>query len=160
MGDVFTMATLEVIRSERQNDLTLARQALVTLQVLEKNVCAYSSLAEFEEQRALAHVSFERLNEDVSVMLQSVDRILLSLPRSPIFYPLYHARNSYADGLFRWKKTYRRSKLVVNVNAFSEPDETKSSDTDTSNYTIVINWRNAIRHTREAAIIIEALKTS
>lgn len=161
-NDVATMATLALIRRERENDLELAEEALAVLQILEKNVCSYSSLAEFEEQRKLARVSFERLSADASNALQTIDRILLSLPRSPIFYSLYHARNSYADGLFWWQKTYRRSKLVVNASSFSEPDETKSSNFDASevNYAVVINWRNAVRHTREAASTIAALKTS
>lgn len=161
-GDVVTMATLQLISSERDNDLTLARQAVDALQVLEKNVCNYSSLAEFEEHRTLARVPFERLSTEVSETLQSVDRILLSLPRSRLFYPLYHARNAYVNGLFWWQKTQRRSKLVVNASAFNEPDEMNSSKLDTRevSYTVVINWRKAIRHTREAANIIEALKTS
>lgn len=162
LNDVVTMATLELIRSERDNDVTLARQAVEALQVLEKNVYTYASLAEFEEQRTLARLPFERLSKELSETLQSVDRILLSLPRSPLFYPLYHARNSYSNGIFWWQKTHRRSKLVVNVKAFNEPDELKFSGLDAGevSYTIVINWRNAIRHTREAANIIEALKKS
>jgi hypothetical protein len=161
-NDVSTMATLELIREERNNDLRLAREAVEALQVLEKNVCNYSSLAEFEEQRTLARVPFERLSREVSEMLQSVDRVLLSLPRSPLFYPLYHARNAYANGLFWWQKTQRRSKLVVNAKAFAEPDEMKSAGLNIgeASYTVVINWRNAIRHTRAAAHIIEASKTS
>jgi hypothetical protein len=157
INDVFTMATLELIHRERDNDLMLARQAVEALQILEKNVCNYSTLSEFEEHRQLARVSFERLSEEVSVTLQRVDRILLSLPRSPLFNALYHARNAYANGLFWWQKTYRQSKLIVNANAFAEPDDLKSSrlDAGEANYTIVINWRNAIRHTREAANILK-----
>ena len=162
INDVATMSTLQLIRGERENDLTLARQAVEALQVLEKNVCNYSSLSEFEEHRALARVPFERLSKKVSATLQAVDRILLSLPRSPLFYPLYHARNAYANGIFWWQKTHSRSKLVVNANAFNEPDVMNSAKLDTGEvgYTIVINWRKAIRHTREAANIIEAFKTS
>jgi hypothetical protein len=161
-GDVSTMATLELISTERHNDLTLARQAVEALQVLEKNVCNYSTLAEFEEGRTLAHVPFERFNAEVSKMLQSVDRILLSLPRSPLFYALYRARNAYANGIFWWQKTHPRGKLIVDAKAFTGPDDLKSSKLDAGvvNYTVVINWRNAIRHTREAANLIEVLKTT
>ena len=162
INDVATMATLELIRRERQNDLALAEQALTALQTLEKDVNNYSSLAKFEEHRALARVPFERLSEDMSEAFQSIDRILLSLPRSPLFYPLYHARNSYSNGLFWWRKTYRQSKMVVNVNDLAAPDEMKSSRLNAGevNYTVAINWRNAIRQTRGAANIIEALNAS
>lgn len=157
INDVFTMATLELIHRERDNDLTLARQAVEALQILEKNVCNYSTLSEFEEHRQLARVSFEQLSKDVSKTLQAVDRILLSLPRSTLFNALYHARNAYANGLFWWQKTYRQGKLIVDANAFAEPDDLKSTRLNAGevNYTIVINWRNAIRHTREAANILK-----
>jgi hypothetical protein len=158
--DAATTATLAEMRRERRNDLVLAKQAVTALKSLEKKVCDYSSLAEFEEHQRLARVPFERLSEDVAGMLQSVDRVLLSLPRSPLFYSLYHARNSYVDGLFWWQKTYRRSQLVVDVNSFNEPDETHVSKLDANvvNYTAAINWRKAIKHTREAVNMIEALK--
>ena len=160
--DAATTATLAEMHGERLNDLRLAEQAVKALKSLEKKVCDYSSLADFEEHRALARVPFEQLSEDVSGMLRAVDRILLALPRSSVFYPLYHARNSYVDGLFWWQKTYRRSKLVVDINSFNEPDETQAShfDANAVNYTAVINWRKAIRHTREAVNLIEALKIS
>jgi hypothetical protein len=159
-SDAATIATLAEMRRERSLDLKLAESAVNSLKSLEKDVYGYSSLAEFEEQRALARVPFERLAEDVSVVLSLVDRVLLSLPRSQLFYPLYHARNAYANGLFWWQKIQRQQSLVVNVNSFKEPDQLKSSRLDPLevNYTIVINWRNAIRHTRAAINAIEALK--
>jgi hypothetical protein len=157
-GDVVTMAMLALISEERQQDLTLARQAVDALQVLEKQVCNYSTLAEFETKRTLARVPFKQLSQDVLKSLQTVDRILLSLPRGPLFYPLYHARNAYANGLFWWQKIQRQSKLVINAKAFTEPDELKSVglDKDEVGYTIAINWRTAIRHTREAVNLIES----
>lgn len=158
--DAAILATLEEMRSERRQDLRLAEQAITALRSLEAKVNNYSSLAEFEEHRRLANVSFEQLSTDVSEMRRRVDNVLLSLPRSPLFYPLYHARNAYVDGLFRWQKTYRQSQWVVQVNSFTEPDEMKSSNlpADAVNYAVVINWRKAIRHTHEAVRMIEALK--
>ena len=158
--DAATLATLAEMRQERRNDVWLAEQAVAALKSLESEVSDYASLAEFEEHRRLALVSFEQLAADVSEMRRRVDSILLSLPRSPLFYPLYHARNAYVDRLFWWQKTYRQKQMVVNVNSFTEPDEMKSSNLDGNavNYTVVINWRKAIRHTREAVLMIEALK--
>jgi hypothetical protein len=158
--DDATNSALEEMRRERSNDLRLAERAVKALKSLEGEVYAYKSLADFEEHRRLSNVSFERFSEDVSEMLRRVDPVLLSLPRSPLFYTLYHARNLYADGLFWWRKTYRRTKLVVDVNSFNEPDEMKSRDPapEASNYTVAISWRKAINHTREAARLIEAFK--
>ncbi|HEX8922327.1 MAG TPA: hypothetical protein VF766_12705, partial [Pyrinomonadaceae bacterium] len=158
--DVATLATLAEMRRERRQDVKLAEQAVTALKSLESEVYDYASLAEFEEHRRLAGVSFERLSADVSEMLRRVDSVLVSLPRSPLFYPLYHARNAYVDGLFWWQKTCRQNQMVVSVNSFTEPDEMKSSNLDANavNYTVVLNWRKAIRHTREAASMIEALR--
>jgi hypothetical protein len=157
--DGATNAALEEMRRERLNDVRLAERAVKALKSLEGEVYDYTSLAEFEEHRRLSNVPFERFSEDVSEMLRRVDPVLLSLPRSPLFYTLYHARNLYADGLFRWRTTYRQTKMVVDVNSFNEPDEMKSRDLapEASNYTVAINWRKAINHTREAARLIEAL---
>ncbi|HUQ33982.1 MAG TPA: hypothetical protein VM095_17810 [Pyrinomonadaceae bacterium] len=158
--DGATNSVLEEMRRERLNDVRLAERAVKALKSLEGEVYDYKSLADFEEHRRLSSVPFERFAEDVSEMLRRVDPVLLSLPRSPLFYPLYHARNLYADGLFRWRKTYRQTKMVVNADSFNKPDEMKSRDLvpEVSNYAVAINWRKAINHTREAARLIEALK--
>lgn len=158
--DAATSASLAEMRQGRQVDLKLAEHAVAALISLEREVHGYSSLAEFEKHRALARLPFEQLAETASQTLRRVDRILLSFPRSALFYPLYHARNAYTNGLFWWRKTHGRAKLVVNVNSFTEPDALKSYglDADSVNYTVAINWRNAKRHTRAAANLIEALK--
>jgi hypothetical protein len=158
--DGATNSALEEMRRERLNDVRLAERAVKALKSLEGEVYGYASLAEFEEHRKLSNVPFEKFSEDVSEMLRRVDPVLLSLPRSPLFYTLYHARNLYADGLYWWRKTYRQSRMVVDVNSFTEPDEMKSHGPapDLSNYTVAINWRKAINHTREAARLIEALQ--
>jgi hypothetical protein len=162
VNDAATLVALEARRRAGANELLLAEKAVEMLQVLEHEVCAYSSLSEFEAHGSLALVSFERFSQDASEMLPKVDRILRSLPRSPLFHALYHARNSYLDGLFWWRKTYRQKEMVVNANSFTEPDEMKSSNVDASvvNYTVAINWRKAINHTREAMKIIEASRLS
>jgi hypothetical protein len=159
-NDDATIAALEEIQRERRNDLLLAEKAVEALKTLEKQVYPYSSLSQFEEHGALAKTPFERLSVDASAALQSVDRVLHSLPRSPLFYPLYNARNAYADGFLWWQKTYRLKKLVVDVNSLHEPEELKLIGLDPKmvNYTVVINWRNAVKRTRQAEKIIEAAK--
>lgn len=159
--DPATAAALEEMRAERRNDLALGEKALAALRTLEQEVHVYSSLAEFQEQRAaLAKVSFEQLSEDAAAALKEVDRILQSLPRGPLFYPLYHARNFYSDGLFWWRKTYRRRQMVVEVNSFSQPDDAASlnMDPEAVEYTISVNWRNASKRLRRAEQLIATAK--
>jgi hypothetical protein len=154
------LGSLKEMRRARQNDLILAERAVEILRTLERNVRVYPSLAEFEASGALAGVPFERLSQEVADALLSIDGLLRSLPRGPLFYPLYHARNAYSDGVFWWQKTYRQRRLVVNANSFSEPEELKSVNLDPAliNYTVVVNWRKAIHQTRQAERIIETLK--
>jgi hypothetical protein len=156
-GDGATVALLEEMRSERQNDVRFAGLAVKALKSLEGEVYDHSTLAEFEEQRRLSRVPFERLSADVSNMLERVDAVLLSLPRGRLFYPLYHARNAYADGLFWWRKTDKGRGMAVDVNSLNEPAGAKSYglDPDTLSYTVAISWRKAIRHTREALRLVE-----
>ncbi|HEY0379089.1 MAG TPA: hypothetical protein VGC87_19390 [Pyrinomonadaceae bacterium] len=159
--DAATSAALEEMRAERRNDLALAERALAALKSLGQEVHVYSSLAEFQERRAaLARVSFERLAEDAASALRDVDRLLQSLPRGPLFYPLYHARNFYSDGLFWWRKTYRRKQAVVEANSFAERDDAQSlgMDPDAVDYTVSINWRNAAKRTRRAEQLLATAK--
>ncbi len=159
--DPATVAALAEMRAERSRDLALAEEALVALKALAREVHVYPSLAQFQERAALARVPFERLSEDVASTLQKVDRILQSLPRGPVFYPLYHARNFYSDGLFWWQKTHHRKAMVVEVNSFNEPDEARSinMDPEAIDYAVAINWRNAAGRTRRAEQLIVEAKT-
>jgi hypothetical protein len=160
-SDAATIAALGEMRAERRRDLALAEEALAALRTLEQEVHVYPSLAQFQERAALARVSFEQLSEDAASVLQKVDRILQSLPRGPVFYPLYHARNFYSDGLFWWKKTYRRKQMVVEVNSFTEPDDAQSLNMapEAIDYTVSVNWRNAARRTRRAEQLIATART-
>lgn len=157
-NDLTTTALLAERRRESAVDLVLAQRAVATLGILEREVCNYSSLGEFEAHGKLALVSFERFSRDAAEQLPVIDRVLRSLPRSPLFYSIYHARNAYLDGLFWWRKTYRLKEMVVSANSFTEPEEMKLSNMDANvvNYTVAIHWRKAIKHTREAERIIEA----
>lgn len=159
-ADAATLAAIEEMRAERRIDLTLAEKALSALRTLGRETHVYSSLAQFQEGGALARVSFERLSEEAASALCEVDRILQSLPRGPLFYPLYHARNFYSDGLFWWRKTYRRRQPVVDVNSFAEPGDAESLglNIETIEYTVSINWRNAAQRTRRAEELITKMR--
>lgn len=155
--DGATVTAVEEMRREREGDVALARKAVAALRTLEKDVYAYASLTEFQEHGDLSKIPYERLSANASSVLRFLDRVLQSLPRGPLFYPLYNARNSYANGLFWWQKTYARSRMVVEVNSLKAADQAGLLGLDpvAVNYTVVINWRNAVRRTRQAEALIE-----
>ena len=157
--DTATTAALAEMRAERSRDLALAEEAVAALRTLEREVHVYPSLAQFQERASLAKVSFEQLSEDAASELQKVDRILQSLPRGPLFYPLYHARNFYSDGLFWWQKTYRRKAMVVDANSYTVPTTAASFDAESVDYTVAVNWRNAAQRLLRVEQLIATAKT-
>jgi hypothetical protein len=153
---VATLASLDEMRAERTVDAALGRRVVNALRALERDVNARRTLAEFEERGPVANVSFARLSENVSATLRAVDPLLASLPRGPLRLALQNARNSYRDGLFWWQKTHRRAELTVPASAFAEPDAIDATrlDAATADYTVVVNWRNALKYTAQAESLI------
>jgi hypothetical protein len=156
--DAATSAALAEMRSERAADAALAARALAALTKLEASVNAYPSLAAFEEGRAVAKVSYRELSSEVSATLLEVDRLLAALPRGPVRQLLTNARNSYRDGLFWWAKTRARDERTVAADAPTETDQLDAARLDpaAARYTVVVNWRNALRYTARAADLIRA----
>jgi hypothetical protein len=154
-----TLAALAEMRAERAVDLALAGRALSALRKLEGGVRAHRTLSEFEEQGGeVAGVPFGELCESVSEALRAVDPLLASLPRGPVRLALQNARNSYRDGLFWWRKTHRRSAPTVAADALAEADPLEATRLDpaAARYTVVINWRSALKYTAQAEDLIRS----
>lgn len=156
--DSETLKAVSEMRAERAVDLALAARAVAALKGLEGDVNAYRSLAEYEEGRAVAAVSFERFSEKAADAFRTVDRLLASLPRGPARRLIHNARNSYRDGLFWWRKTQRRNSLTVSADALAEEDPlgAASIDATAADYTIVVNWRSALKYTAQAERLVRA----
>lgn len=153
-----TLAALAEMRAERAVDLALARRAVAALRKLEGGVRAHPTLAEFEERGEVAGVPFAQLCESVSEALRSVDPLLASLPRGRVRLALQNARNSYRDGLFWWRHTHPRDAHTVAADAPAESDplEVARLDPAAARYTIVINWRSALKYTAQAEDLIRS----
>lgn len=151
-SDTETMSALSQMEAERAIDLKLARQAIDILKTLDEKVISYSTLGEFEQRGAVAEISFESFVKDYMRVAGVVDAILASLPRSVIYYQLQNARDSYHDGLFWWKKTYRRAEAVISANSLLESDQLKTlrMEPGAVNYTVVCNWRGGRKYIEKA----------
>ena len=153
-----TLAALAEMRAERVTDLSLARRVVAALRALEVDVNAPRTLAEFEESGRVARVPFARFSEGVAETLRGVDALLGSLPRGRVRLALQNARNSYRDGLFWWRKTHGRAAPTVAASALAETDPLESAHLDAraARYTVVINWRNALKYTAQAEDLIRS----
>jgi hypothetical protein len=160
--DTETMSALSRIEVERAIDLKLAYRAVVILKGLEEKVISYSTLDEFEQQGAIAKISFETFFKDYMRATSIVDAILASLPRSVIYYQLQNARNSYHNGLFWWEKTYRRAEATISANSLAESDPLKTlrMQPRVVNYTVICNWRDGRKYIEKAETEIQRARNS
>ena len=156
--DAATLDAMAEMRGERLTDAALASRAVAALRNLQANVNAYPSLAEFEEGREVAKVSYEQFSADTSAALREVERLLAALPRGPVRQLLTNARSSYRDGLFWWGKTRARNAPTVSAVALAEGDPLEEArlDPTAAGYAVVINWRHALQYTARAEDLIRS----
>ncbi|HEV2708125.1 MAG TPA: hypothetical protein VGV59_19570 [Pyrinomonadaceae bacterium] len=148
-----TLADVSELETERARNLALAAHALSALKSLDAHVKLHTSRARLEEDGgAVARVSYARMADDFKRVEATVRRVLRALPRSPLYYHLQHALNSYRDGLFWWRKTQPGALLVVHVNELSAPDplDALGIAPEVVNYTVVGNWKSAHRYILKA----------
>ncbi len=159
-GDAATRAALSEMRAARAADAQLAARAVAALKQLAGRVHAYSSLHEFEERGEVAGESFERFSVELETALGEVDRVLAALPRGPIRHALRNARNAFRAGASRWRMSSRAGSKTVSINALAAPDPLKGAGLEAGavNYTVVCDWRKAIRALEEAQALVEELR--
>lgn len=151
-GDAETPRVLvAAMKAARENDLMVAARVVETLKPLERLVNAYPTYADYQEGRAASKVSFDRLDGEFADALNIASLLLASMPRSPAFYLLTNARDSYRDGLFWYRKVHQSRKLTVSASAFErDPLRDLRLNADQVGYTVVVNWRTAVKYTRLA----------
>ena len=156
-----TVRMISQIEAEREIDLRLAEEAARALKLLDEKVGRTSAPAELEQRERPAHLSFDAFSHEYRKAARTVDALLASLPRSPVYYQLQNARNSYHEGLFWWQKSYRSSSAVVSVNALAEtnPLRVLGMEEQTVNQTVVSNWRNGRKYLQQTVAEIEKARS-
>lgn len=150
-NDPDTSRELEAIRAARGNDSLIAAQVVETLKPLEGLVNTFPTYADYQERPDVSKVGFDRLDAEFADALSVASQLLASLPRSPVFYHLSNARYCYRDGLFWYQKVHQSRKLVVSANGFAgDPLRELRLGADQVGYTVVVNWRTAVKYTRLA----------
>ena len=138
------------------DERALATRAITALKRLDKDVLAYRSLGEFEENGKLARVSFDAFKNDLQAVTAEVEPLLSRLPQSRLKTEIRNALDSYRDGAFWWQKIDHQidQPRVVHVSAlaFSEHTRTSSDTALLANvpYTVAIHWRQAEKYLKRA----------
>jgi hypothetical protein len=140
-----------LLKAALQNDRVIVARIVETLKPLERLINAYPTYADYQEGRAASRISTDETDAEFADALNTASLLLASLPRSPDFYHLSGARDSYGDGLFWYRKVQRSRNLVVSAGAFEgDPLRDMRLNADQVGYTVVVNWRTAVKYTRLA----------
>jgi len=125
-------------------DQVVGARAISLLKRLDDDVIVYKSLEDFKEGRTLARVPFETFQSDLLEITPELQKLVSSLPDTPLRADLIGAFASFRDGADWWEKVSERR--AVNVS------ELKSRGTDSTSdaffvagipYTIAAHWRQA-----------------
>jgi hypothetical protein len=142
---------LATMRAARASDRVIAARVVEALKPLEELLTISQTFADYQEDRTLSLIGFDRLEEEFAEALSSASCLLASLPRGPAFYHLSSARDSYRDGLFWYRKVRPARRMVVSANAFElDPLQELRLEADQVGYTVSVNWRTAAKYTRLA----------
>jgi hypothetical protein len=150
-GDAETLRALAAMKAARENDSKIVARIVETLKPLERLINTSATYADYQEGRGASKISLDRLDAEFADALNTASLLLASMPRSPAFYHLSNARDSYRDGLFWYRKVHQSRNLVVSASAF-EGDTLRDLrlNADQVGYTVVVDWRTAVKYTRLA----------
>lgn len=150
-SDAETLRALAVMKAARENDLVIVARIVETLKPLERLINVYPTYADYQEGRVASKISPDKMDVEFANALNTVSLLLASMPRSTSFYHLSGARDSYRDGMFWYRKVHQSRKLVVSANAFEgDPLRELRLNADQVGYTVVVNWKTAVKYTRLA----------
>jgi hypothetical protein len=151
VGDAESLRALSMMKAAREHDRVLVARIVETLKRLERLTNAYPTYADYQEGRAAPEISPDGSDPEFADALNTASLLLASMPRSLSFYHLSNARDSYRDGLFWYRKVHLSKKLVVSANAFErDPLVDLRLNAEQVGYTVVVNWRTAVKYTRLA----------
>jgi hypothetical protein len=132
-------------------DQVVGARAIFLLKRLDDDVIVYDSLRDFEDSGALARVPLETFQRDLIEVTPELQKLLSSLPDTPLRADLINAFASFRDGADWWEKIY--DPRVVKIS------EMKSRVADSTSdacfvagvpYTVAVQWRQANKYLQRA----------
>ena len=132
-------------------DQVVGARAIFLLERLDDDVIVYNSPADFEENPALARVSLETFQRDLLEITPDLQKLVSSLPDTPLRADLVNAFTSFRDGADWWQKISESRK--VNVSELKSRVKDSTSDAFLVAgipYTVAIHWRQANNYLQHA----------
>jgi hypothetical protein len=132
-------------------DQVVGARAILLLKRLDDDVIVHASVGDFEESAPLARVSFETFQSDLFEITPDLQKLVSSLPDTPLRADLINAFVSFRDGADWWQKISQSR--VVNLS------ERKTRPTDSTSdaffvagipYTVANHWRQANKYLQSA----------
>ena len=132
-------------------DQVVGARAIFLLRRLDDNVIVYKSARDFEDSQKLARVSFESFQTHLLEITPELQKLVSSLPDTPLRADLIKSFASFRDGTDWWEKI--SGPQAVNVA------EVKSGPCDSTSdasfvagipYIVAVQWRQANEYLQRA----------
>ena len=132
-------------------DQVVGARAIFLLKRLDDDVIVYDSPDEFENRRTLARVPFETFQRDLIEITPELQKLLSSLPDTPLRADLINAFASFRNGADWWERI-SDSRLVNAAEIKSRQSDSTSDDSFLAGipYTIAGDWRQANKYLQRA----------
>ena len=132
-------------------DQVVAARAIFLLKRLDNDVIVYESLADFEESGALARVPLETFQRDLLEITPELQKLVMSLPDTPLRADIVNAFASYRDGADWWQKIAEPRMVTVSELKSRERDSTSdASFVADIPYNVAVHWRQANKYLQRA----------
>ena len=132
-------------------DQVVGARAIFLLRRLDDDVIVYESLAAFAESGTLARVPLETFQRDLLEITPELQKLVVSLPDTPLRADLVNAFASYRDGADWWQKL--ASPRMVNASELKSRENDSTSDASfvaDIPYNVAVQWRQAYKYLQRA----------
>jgi hypothetical protein len=132
-------------------DQVVGARAIFLLKRLDDDVIVYESRADFEESGTLARVPFETFQRDLLEITPGLQKLVSSLPDTPLRADLIKAFASFRNGADWWERISKAR--VVNVSEFKSRERDSTSDASFVAgipYAVTVQWRQANKYLQRA----------
>jgi hypothetical protein len=128
-------------------DQVVGARAILLLKRLDDDVIVYESWEDFAASANLARVPFESFQRDLIEIIPELQKLVSSLPPTPLRADLIKAFVAYRDGADWWQKI--SEPRVVKISELKSVRRDSTSDASFVAgipYTVAIHWRQAHNH--------------